>query len=503
MTYVALYRKWRPQTFDEVVGQEHIVRTLKNALKSDKVSHAYLFCGPRGTGKTSLAKILAKAVNCTSTGSAKPCNVCPQCRSINAGDTMDVLEIDAASNRGIDEIRDLRERVKFAPAHGKYRVYIVDEVHMLTPEAFNALLKTLEEPPEHVIFILATTEAHKVPLTIVSRCQRLDFAPIPTEKIVRHLRRVAKDQNIQAEDSALVSIARYAQGSVRDALGLFDQTAVFGEGVVTADQVSNILGLAPIDTCEQMIEAMARQDAPALLRLIQRVVEEGKDLKLLVRDVLNLTRDILVTMIAGEDVSLENTLVPSIRRLGDGLSKTFILKALEVLSEIDKESRHAQNLRLLVEMGMVKLCLDQKEEVVQASTETIHAEARLDAEKLWKRLLDKVKAEKRPIIHARLRDARKVSLEDGVLTVLYPGEARFHLNEMKKPENTSYIEERLERLAGRKLKVEFALEPATNAEGDTASNPTRGPKGEPSLLERALSLFGGEILELDNDEEVL
>ena len=239
MAYVALYRKWRPKTFSDLVGQEHVSRTLSQAIETGRVGHAYLFSGPRGTGKTSTAKILAKALNCEQGPTTEPCNECESCRRVNDGTSMDVFEIDAASNRGIDEIRDLRETVKFAPANGKYKVYIIDEVHMLTSEAFNALLKTLEEPPERVVFILATTEVHKVPATIQSRCQRYDFKRIAVREIAERLRYVAENSEIKAEDAALALIARESAGGMRDALSTLDQCASLAEEQVT-EKVSSL-----------------------------------------------------------------------------------------------------------------------------------------------------------------------------------------------------------------------------------------------------------------------
>lgn len=294
MAYVALYREWRPQKFSEVVGQAHVTRTLVNALKQSRISHAYLFCGPRGTGKTSIAKILAKAVNCLEPLEGEPCNQCANCQSINHGGSLDVLEIDAASNRGIDEIRDLRERVQFVPSGGRFRVYIIDEVHMLTTEAFNALLKTLEEPPEHVIFVLATTEAHRLPATILSRCQRFDFHRISQADLMERLRLVADNNEITVTEEALAVMVQAAEGGLRDALSLLDQCIGFTDGDIQIEDVNQVLGTVTDELLAQVVGALKKNDAAALIRLVGLVIEQGKDIRKFVRDLIGYLRDLLL-----------------------------------------------------------------------------------------------------------------------------------------------------------------------------------------------------------------
>ena len=267
LAYVALYRQWRPKRFSDLVGQTHVSRTLAQAIETGRVGHAYLFSGPRGTGKTSTAKILAKALNCAEGPTPEPCGDCESCRRVNEGTSMDVFEIDAASNRGIDEIRELRETIQFAPVSGRYKVYIIDEVHMLTAEAFNALLKTLEEPPAQVVFILATTEIHKVPATIQSRCQRYDFKRIAAEVIAARLRYVADQSGIAAEDAALFLIAQGAAGGLRDALSALDQCAALAETAVTEKLVRDILGLVGREHIEKCLRAIAAGDAPASTKI--------------------------------------------------------------------------------------------------------------------------------------------------------------------------------------------------------------------------------------------
>ena len=294
MAYMALYRKWRPQDFSDLIGQEHISETLSNAITTGKVAHAYLFSGPRGTGKTSTAKILAKALNCEHGPTPSPCNNCVCCQKINDGSFMDVFEIDAASNRGIDEIRDLRETVKFAPVDGRYKVYIIDEVHMLTTEAFNALLKTLEEPPAHVVFILATTEVHKVPVTIQSRCQRYDFKRITQKDILQRLISIAEQMNINVDKEALSIIAIQADGGMRDALSLLDQCLAFTKDKLTVDEVRKVLGLVGHDWIWQITDALSNKDAQTILTILDNVIAQGKEIKQLLNELILHFRSIML-----------------------------------------------------------------------------------------------------------------------------------------------------------------------------------------------------------------
>ncbi len=289
----ALYRKWRSQTFDEVVGQEHVVRTLTSALAQGRIAHAYLFAGPRGTGKTTMARLLAKAVNCLADDGPKPCNRCAVCQALNEGRLLDLIEIDGASNRGIDEVRTLREQVNFSPNVARYKVYIIDEVHMLTPEAFNALLKTLEEPPAHVIFVLATTEVHKLPPTIISRCQRFDFRRIPLDLITQRLRLIADQEGIKAEQDALELIARSATGSMRDAISLLDQLSAYGSDSITRDLVQAMLGAVSVEPLADLVDHVIHGDLKEALGVVGRLVDQGLDPRQLTAELLDYVRDLL------------------------------------------------------------------------------------------------------------------------------------------------------------------------------------------------------------------
>lgn len=358
MAYIALYRKWRPQTFKDLVGQEHISRTLANAITSGHIGHAYLFAGPRGTGKTSTAKILAKALNCEHGPTSEPCGQCEQCRKITEGSSMDVFEIDAASNRGIDEIRDLRETVKFAPVDGRYKVYIIDEVHMLTTEAFNALLKTLEEPPAHVVFILATTEAHKVPPTIQSRCQRYDFKRITVEEIEGRLRYIAKEMGMEAEDEALSMIAIQADGGMRDALSILDQCAALADGTITAERVRQILGLVGHDWIYKMTKALAARNVQDVLQILAELLRDGKDLKQVLSELSLHLRSLMIFQAAGTVEAMDLYAEPQdvLQQQGEFFVPDVLPRMIARLHEAMTEMKWSPQPRITVEVALMELC---------------------------------------------------------------------------------------------------------------------------------------------------
>ena len=356
MAYVALYRKWRPQGFDALVGQEAVRTALTNALETGRIAHAYLFTGPRGTGKTSTAKILAKAVNCEQGPTPNPCNKCQNCVRINEGTSMDVFEIDAASNRGIDEIRDLREKVAFAPVSGRYKVYIIDEVHMLTTEAFNALLKTLEEPPPHVIFILATTEPHKIPATIHSRCQRFDFRRVTDADIVKRLREVADGSGIAADDDALQLIAVQADGGMRDALSLLDQCGVMAERV-TAETVRSVLGIVGREALRELVKAIGEEQVPKALELLETLLAGGKDVKQIITELAEYLRAVLLYKASPDyrEIYLTDT-KEAIAQLEGLFSTDRLMAAQERLHQCNIELRQSVRGRIAAEMCLFDLC---------------------------------------------------------------------------------------------------------------------------------------------------
>ncbi|MDR5693711.1 MAG: DNA polymerase III subunit gamma/tau [Armatimonadota bacterium] len=364
MTFVSLYRKWRPQRFEEVVGQERVIRTLQNALRANRIVHAYLFAGHRGTGKTTTARLLAKALNCQQGPTPEPCNACPNCQAISGGYAVDVIEIDAASNRGIDEIRELRERVRLAPAEGRYKVYIIDEAHMMTQEACNAFLKTLEEPPAHAVFILVTTEPHRLPPTILSRTQRFDFRRVPGREIVSRLQRIAREEGLSVEEDALFLIARMSDGSVRDAESILDQLATFAQGRITREDVVTLLGLVEEEIAHQATEIVISQDPVQALRLASRIVDEGKEIRQVLRFLLEHFRDLLIVKACPNPAELldhQEAHIATLRDEATRLSLEQILRALKILARSESESRFHPQLRLLLELTLLRLAgLDQE-----------------------------------------------------------------------------------------------------------------------------------------------
>ncbi|WP_027086365.1 DNA polymerase III subunit gamma/tau [Cohnella panacarvi] len=358
MAHLALYRAWRPQTFKDMVGQQHIVQTLQNAIRENRLSHAYLFSGPRGTGKTSAAKVLAKAVNCERGPAPEPCNECSACQRITAGAVMDVVEIDAASNRGVEEIRDIRDKVKYSPTEVRRKVYIIDEVHMLTTEAFNALLKTLEEPPGHVMFILATTEPHRLLPTIVSRCQRFDFRRVSLEEQTGLMKEICAEENINAEEEALKYIGRLSDGGMRDALSLLDQISSFTGGAVTLAQAVEATGGLPSEQFARLAAAIRDADASAVLQEIDEMMRAGKSADKCLEQLMHYFRDMLLALLAPEATGSSGRIADpgELRKMADGFSRERLFAIIDLLNRYQSEMKYAAHPQTMFEIALLKLC---------------------------------------------------------------------------------------------------------------------------------------------------
>ena len=367
MSYTALYRKFRPDNFEDVKGQDHIVTTLKNQIKANRIGHAYLFCGTRGTGKTTIAKILAKAVNCENLQDGSPCGECPSCKAIAAGASMNVIEIDAASNNGVDNIREIKENVQYPPTEGRYKVYIIDEVHMLSIGAFNALLKTLEEPPSYVIFILATTESHKIPITILSRCQRYDFKRITVDVIAARLKELIEKEQIEAEDKAVRYVAKAADGSMRDALSLLDQCIAFYLGqALTYEHVLEVLGAVDTEIFSIMLRLILVGDTVGALHKLEEVIMTGRDLSQFISDFTWYLRNLLLVKTSeGEDISdmldMSSERFAAIQEEADMADEDKIMRYIRVLSELSNQLKFSTSKRVLVEVAIVKMTKPQME----------------------------------------------------------------------------------------------------------------------------------------------
>ncbi len=539
MSYIVFARKYRPQVFDDIVGQPHITTTLKNAISQGRVAHAYLFAGPRGVGKTTTARILAKALNCEKGPTVKPCNACASCKEITQGSSLDILEIDGASNRGIEEIRNLRENVKFAPSKGRFKVYIIDEVHMLTAEAFNALLKTLEEPPPHVKFIFATTQGHKVPQTILSRCQRFDFRRIALSQIRENLRRIAKDEGLKIEDEALGLIARYSEGGMRDAQVTLDQVIAFAKEKIVAADVSKMLGIVDDEILFGLSDAIHGKDPASALKIIDRLMNEGKDAVQVVLGLIEHFRNLSVVKISKDLDSLIDAGAEKIKDYeaqSKGFTMEEILYVIYTLSNTIDFIRKSNIARIPLETAMVKLTrrgttlpLDEAMKrlddlalgkrpipppIRARQTEDAPVKKAVEAApglgallSSWKSVINYIMPRKISVA-SYLQEGSPVGLDSGTITIGFPKTLQFHKEVLESPENRRLLEDAIKETLHLDLKVAFTLTqgPARTARGDDTESRSGENEDIDNLAEdgaakkeidpivrAALDVFGGDI----------
>jgi len=529
----ALYRKWRSRTFDEVVGQEHVTTTLRNALRDGRVAHAYLFTGPRGTGKTSTARILAKALNCTAPEEERPCGVCPTCVAISEGRMLDLIEIDAASNNSVDDIRELREKVGFRPSEGGYKIYIIDEVHMLSKSAFNALLKTLEEPPPHARFVLATTEPHKIPATVLSRCQRFDFRRIPVAQITAHLRHIANEEGVQAEDAALTAIARSAQGCMRDAISLLDQMTSYGAESISAEQVHQVLGSVSGESVAKFVDALATQDVATGLKLIQELLLDGASLQEFTTQVIEHLRGVMLLQITGDSSLLDDRSQETIKRMqaqAQALTHALTLSAIKSFSQAIGALKGGTQPQLPLELALVEVTrgpataaapatqavagraapipptappsrVEKTEAAPAAAIKTAQAtSAPLDQEAVsklrarWNEVLAAVRQQSGLKQQAALRAVRDIAIGENAVALAF-GNNKFAQNMISEAETLAQVSTILAHFVGRQVAVACQ-------EGERATLPAAAGRvvhekaaadGPDPLLEYAVSELGAQV----------
>lgn len=499
----ALYRAYRPQNFKDVVGQNHIIRTLKNQIQNNNVGHAYLFCGTRGTGKTSTAKIFARAVNCENSVDEEPCNECEVCKDILNDNIMDVIEIDAASNNSVDDIREIRENVKYTPAKCKYKVYIIDEVHMLSQGAFNALLKTLEEPPSYVIFILATTEPHKIPATILSRCQRFDFKRVTVKDMAIRMKEICDDVNIEVDERALNLIARNSQGALRDALSILDQCMSFSEGNIEYKDVVDLLGTVNIEQLFEMAEYVIKEDTKKCLEILNEFVIWGKDIKNLVDDLIDHFRNLMVCKVSkdlDEIISLPDETVELLKSQSSLIETNEIIRILNILSTTQDAIKSSTNPRVLAEVSIMKLSqpmfddskeallkristleetirsgnikinnietrgsIEVEKEIVQEQPkeEVYYEEVKSEdvklIEKSWENILMHIKKDKNMPVYAILREAREFNVNSNNLYIMFDDNFAFAKNKLSDSNTLEYVESIVRETINRSFSIKIIL----------------------------------------------
>jgi DNA polymerase-3 subunit gamma/tau len=553
--YQALYRKYRPKTFDEVLGQEHITRTLRQQVLKGNIGHAYLFSGTRGTGKTSAAKILSRAVNCLNPQDGNPCNECEICRGIIDESIMDVIEMDAASNNSVDDVRDLKEKVIYPPARAKYKVYIIDEVHMLSKGAFNALLKTLEEPPKHLIFILATTEPERLPQTILSRCQRFDFKRITNKDIVENMKRITNSLNINIEDKALSLIARNSDGAMRDALSLLDQCISFNDEDITYEDATNILGIANKFLIFDMVENIKEKNLEKVLFKIDEIVQNGKDINQFIKDLIRHFRDLMIAKTSHNPAEIvESEDVERYIEQVKDMSLEYILKSLEILNSAEVQGKWSTQPRIILEMAVIKMVSIEKELSLEErierlekgirpvsvgqrntppsgiskpitnertaieerplvkkespsatvkegpveKTEIVDDGSELSLETIkaeWQKVLQNIK-NKKINIYALIMEGELISFENNLLIIAYNDGFGFHKEAISSPQNKELVEEIVSRYFNKNITIHFYMKSELTTKLNSKNEAKETIPEKSQGIQDVIDFFGEDIVEI-------
>lgn len=551
MAYQALYRKFRPKTFDDVMGQEHITTTLKNQIKNNNIAHAYLFSGTRGTGKTSTAKVFARAVNCTNSHDGNPCNECEACKGILDETIMDVIEMDAASNTSVEDIRDLREKAKYPPSKCKYKVYIIDEVHMISKGASNALLKILEEPPKHLIFILATTEPQRLPATILSRCQRFDFKRITVKDIIKNMQNILDEIGIKVNPKGLSLIARNSDGAMRDALSLLDQCLSFSGEEMTYDYILSILGVVNNDIIYEITDSIIGKNADRALELIEHIVQNGKDINQFIKDLILHFRNLMVIKVSDNIENMIDETEEMIERLkkqAEVIDTNGIINILKILSDVETQCKWSSQPRIILEVSIVRMLNESSGVEVEALAERIrNLEEKLEGSTLikdrvkkkqsdspvpinntslarnnedkgkdssddieedkcivrtdidlniineeWDNILKAIKSE-RIAIHALIMEGKPISFKNSILTIVFEDGFRFHKEAIDKNENKELVQKIINKCLNANIEVKFAMsEDITKVDGEKQEN-----EQEKELIQKVINVFGEDLVEVE------
>jgi len=511
MTYTVFALKWRPNNFDELIGQLHIVNTLKSAIEKNRLAHAYLFSGPRGIGKTSTARILAKALNCKDGPTVRPCGKCSSCLEISQSRSLDVIEVDGASNTGVDDVRALRENVKFAPVMGKFKVYIIDEVHMLSTPAFNALLKTLEEPPEFVKFIFATTHPDKIPSTVLSRCQRLDFRRITATEISSQLEKIAKAEGIAVEKEVLFAIAKSSDGALRDAESILDQLASFSKDKISLQDVISVLGIVEQDALFEITDKIIKKDSAAALESLNKIIDEGKDIGVFLSNMIEHFRNLMVAKVTKGDaglIDLPQDICSRLLQQAQSLSLEEIFTAFNILANTQEMSKRLDSLRIPFEVGLVRLSSSKKAEAPLKPKEPVSVKKEIKSQEAVENkispeepdsvmdiTLDNIKSAWQNILEnlsrvkisaaTYLSEGEPFNLKGNLLTVAFPKSHSLHKESLERRENREIVEKNISDALNVPLRVNFIL---------SAESRPKGEESGGNFIRSVMDVFGGRIV---------